>query len=336
MLRASSDWKRVEPISLEDIVTIPLLDFRMTIDQDEEFAGLIRSIQRHGLLQPLIVRPARGRESHREGRKFELLCGHRRLAASKRLGCESLPCIVMDLDDREAFEIALVENVQKQSLNPIEEAEAFKSYVTNFGRGSVTRLAESIGKSEEYVSHRLLLLGLPKELSERISRRLLNPSHATELVWLKDAEKQVELSRAVITHNLSLRQLRYVVRTMRREGITVSEAVAMVLRTPNVESKNHEYVAAGDSVVLAEPWLSSAQLEEEDELDGDLRVLERATLVIRTSLSGIDLLIQKPNNPPELKSLLMRERQSIHKVLDELIKVEVVYKRKGVIVAPAS
>ncbi len=105
--------------------------------------------------------------------KFELVCGHRRYAACKKLGITTIPCIILPLDNREAFELALVENLQRENLNPIEEAEAFKSYAVSYGHGGVTRLARKIGKSEEYVSHRLLLLSLPGQLLGRINRRLL-------------------------------------------------------------------------------------------------------------------------------------------------------------------
>src|SRR5579862_7786956 len=167
LIRApSKESQRLRSISLEEIGTSALLSFRIDPEQTEDFSELVDSIRRHGLIQPLVVR--RVNRNNGERGHFQLVSGYRRFCACKQLEIPAVPCIVRSLTDQEAFEIALVENVQRRNLNPIEEAEAFKSYVVNFGRGSVSRLARKIGKSEEYVSHRLLLLGLPKVLIERI------------------------------------------------------------------------------------------------------------------------------------------------------------------------
>ena len=114
---------------------------------------LVDSIRQHGLLQPLIVRP--------DGSTLELVCGQRRLTACKILRWKTIPCIVREIGEKEAFEISLAENLQHKTLNPIEEAIAFKQYVQLAGWGSVHELALKIGKSPEYVSHRIALLRLP-------------------------------------------------------------------------------------------------------------------------------------------------------------------------------
>ena len=94
--------------------------------------------------------------------------------------------MIKELSDKEAYEVSLVENVQRETLDPIEEAMAFENYVKKFGYGSTTRLSKQIGKSEEYVSHRILLLSLPNDVLKNVSSRQLSPTVAEELIWLKD------------------------------------------------------------------------------------------------------------------------------------------------------
>ncbi len=314
---------------LSDIDTLSFLDFRVEDDTDEDFVGLIASVQKHGLLQPVIVRPAASEGNNGPGRRFELVCGRRRYIAYKRLGLDTIPCVVMELDDKEAFEVALVENVQRRTLDSIEEAEAFKSYVMNYGRGSVTRLAERISKSEEYVSHRLLMLGLPKPLLDRISRRLLNPSHAMELVWLKSENEQLELSEEIAKHNLSLRQLRSVIRAVRAGNITVSKAVQDVLQMRKARIREGDHGGTDDIGISNEPWMDNSQHTGISDSDECLRTLNRAILVMRSALAGMDSLVEGSPDSSALRSFLLKERQSVHATLDELVKARVAYKKRG-------
>lgn len=142
--------------------------------------GLALSIQEKGLLQPLVVRPLE------EG--FEVVAGNRRLKACRMLGLKKVPCYVVGLDEKQAYEVSLVENLQRNSLNTIEEARAFRRYVDEYGYGGVSELARQIGKSEPYVSKRLGLLDLPKEVQEDIIRRRIAPSVAEELSVLDPGE----------------------------------------------------------------------------------------------------------------------------------------------------
>src|SRR3972149_7197149 len=128
---------------------------------------LMASISKVGLLQPIVVRPVE------EG--YEVVAGNRRFEACRRLGWIKIPCHIVELDDKEAFEVSLVENVQRNMLNPVEEAEAFRRYVEDYGWGGVSELARQIGKSQVYVSKRLRLLSLPKEVRAGIARRNISP-----------------------------------------------------------------------------------------------------------------------------------------------------------------
>lgn len=317
---------RVSNVSLSDVTRLDFLNFRADLGI-EELHDLIDSVKRYGLIQPIIVRRAKNQVARRYSpAKYELVCGSRRCEALRRLGLHLAPAVVMELDDREAFEVSLIENVQRESLDPIEEGEAFKSYVTNFGRGSVTKLAKRIGKSEEYVSHRLLLLGLPKQLQERISSRLLNPSHGTELVWLQDEKAQLSLSDQISKHNLSLRQVRAAVKMMRNSHLSAEDAVMRVLAAKKT-GKLAQHTTDGSY----EPWPESHGRGGEDD---NIRLLERMKLHIRTCLAGIDLLIDNADTSLPVYPFLAHERWDVHHILDDLIRTEVEYRKKGSLVVP--
>jgi ParB family chromosome partitioning protein len=232
----------------------------------------------------------------------------------------------MSLDDQKAFEIALAENLQSRSLSPIEEAEAFKSYVTNFGRGSVSRLARKIGKSEAYVSHRLLLLGLPKALTDKISRRLLDPSIATELIWLKSEKSQVELARAVSDFHLSFRQIRDIIHLIRTEDTSVDKAVEMILQTREDKMVAHRSSEpTREQSISEDPWPAYQDTTNDDSQSQE--ILGHATLVVRTSLAGLDILLEKTNQS-EIYAVLTKERQNIHGVLDDLIRAKISFRKR--------
>ena len=167
---------------------------------------LAASISEKGLLEPIVVRFAPG--------GFEVVAGNRRLEACKMLGMRSIPCHIVDLDDREAFEVSLVENIQHETMNPIDEARAFKKYADDFGYGGISQMAEKIGKSQGYISNRIRLLALPKGVRDDVIRRRISPSVAQELVSLgdDDADEIVEIIRE---RHLSMREVRRIVRRHR-------------------------------------------------------------------------------------------------------------------------
>jgi ParB family chromosome partitioning protein len=171
---------------------------------------LAASIAEKGLLEPIVVRFAPG--------GFEVVAGNRRLEACRMLGMRSIPCHIVDLNDREAFEVSLVENIQHETMNPIDEARAFKKYADDYGYGGVTQLAEKISKSQAYISNRIRLLALPKGVRDDVIRRRISPSVAQELVSLGDdeADEVVELIRE---RHLSMREVRRIVRRHHGHGL---------------------------------------------------------------------------------------------------------------------
>lgn len=144
--------------------------------------GLMASIVEKGLLEPIVVRP--------DGDRFEVVAGSRRLQACRQLKLRKIPCNVVELSDRDAFEVSLTENIQRRTLNPIEEAEAFKKYVDMYGYGGVVELARKIGKSHTYVSRRISLLTLPQSTKDDILLGHTTASAAGELFSLDEISRE--------------------------------------------------------------------------------------------------------------------------------------------------
>ncbi|HEY4699216.1 MAG TPA: ParB/RepB/Spo0J family partition protein [Nitrososphaerales archaeon] len=178
----------------------------------ENLNGLLLSINDKGLLQPLIVRPIR------EG--FEVVAGSRRLKACRCLGWRKVQCHVIELSDREAFEVSLIENIQRQTLNPLDEAEAFRKYVLEYGWGSVSELSRKVSKSQEYVSKRLRLLKLPKDIQDQLASSKISPSVAEELLSFEDENVRLELGSLASSSHLTMKEVRSLAKILKKNDFT--------------------------------------------------------------------------------------------------------------------
>jgi len=245
---------------------------------------LTESIKKNGLLQPIVVRP--------KGSQFEVVAGNRRLAACNRLRISRVLCVLKELSDKEAYEIALVENLHRKTLDPIEEARAFKNYCDKYGYGSRTELAYRIGKSEEYVSHRILLLTLPESIVRYVSSRELSPTLAEELVWVKNRRRQLVLADAAMSDGLSAKEVRALARHTRSQ------------LTDRMKAQAGGLIQGGD-------------FEYRETRDDDARIITEAILILRSALVHFDSLIERGVSGP-LRGALIAKRYSLHQLLDEL------------------
>jgi len=173
-----------------------------------ETPELVDSIRQNGLLHPIVVRT--------KGNFFEIVAGSRRFNACRKLALRKIICHVVELDDRSAFEVSLIENIQRKNLDPIEEARAFKIYVDDRGWGGLTELSSKISKSTTYICKRLSLLELPEELLEQVSSFQICPSTAEELIPLKDLNDRHRIASLVIKNGYSSRQTRKLVEASRK------------------------------------------------------------------------------------------------------------------------
>lgn len=191
-----------ETLYLEDIM-LPSDGLRNCYDENK-IREISESIKINGLLQSIIVRP---KENH-----FEIVAGCRRYYACKMLGWKKIPCNVVELNDIQTFEISLIENIERISLSPVEEANAFKKYVCDKGWGSISQLSSKIGKSTSYIVKRIALLDLPLDILEKIRDSSLTPSTAEELFPISDPQKQTQLASLIVSKNIPLKRVREMVK----------------------------------------------------------------------------------------------------------------------------
>jgi ParB family chromosome partitioning protein len=165
--------------------------------EPEATAGLAASIRHQGVLQPIVVRP-------RPQGGYELVAGERRWRAAREAGIDTLPALVREVDDRDTLLLALVENVARENLSPVEEARAYASLVDEFEL-SLGELAERVGRSKPSVSNRLRLLELPEEILWMIARGELTEGHARAVLGIPDDDGRVRLARRVVREGMTVR-----------------------------------------------------------------------------------------------------------------------------------
>ncbi len=172
---------------------------RLALDE-EALAELAASIKEHGVLQPILVRPL-------EGGEFQLIAGERRWRASRAAGQQTIPALVEEIDDDTALEIAIIENLQREDLSPLDEAAMYDRMVREHGY-SVRKLAQKLGKDKGYLENRLRLADAPNEVRELVSLRKDTLSHAYELMKVEDPKKRRKLAAQVAKGELTLIKLR--------------------------------------------------------------------------------------------------------------------------------
>lgn len=276
------DTSIVEPIEMKMIRTSQFAvreKFHKLSSNDDD--ALVSSIKEHGLLQPILIRPI----SH----GFEIVAGHRRFHACKSLRWRHIPCKIREMSDKQAYEIQLTENIQRKTMEPIEEAEAFRRYVIDFGWGGVSELAKKIGMSEVYVSHRIQLLKLPDDIKEQIFNNRLNVSQALELTNLP-FDSRTEIMNHVVNNNLTVRQIREVKSFLKEVNGCKSDSI------------------------------------HQKGLYKSLSITKKTSLALKITLARIDNIIEEahttiePEQRTEITNFLMGLRLKVHAMIDDTIR----------------
>jgi len=166
-------------------------------------ADLVASIKEKGVLQPILVR--------KKGAGYEVVAGERRLRAARQLGMPEVPAVIRDVDDKEALVIALVENIQREELNPVEEAHAFQRLIDEFNF-TQDAVAQAVGKDRSTISNILRLLKLPKEIQKSIAEGLFSFGHARTLLAIESDGERMRLYLHVMKHDTSVRELEQLVK----------------------------------------------------------------------------------------------------------------------------
>jgi ParB family transcriptional regulator, chromosome partitioning protein len=201
---------------------------RRRFDQDE-IEGLAESIRVRGVMQPLLVRPSA--DARRTG--YEIVAGERRWRAAQLAGLHELPVVVHALSDREVLEVALIENVQRQDLSPLDEAEGYRRLMDEFGH-TQEALASSLGKSRSHIANLVRLLGLPEGVRRLLEGGQLSAGHARALLGASDPEA---VARAVVDRSLNVRQTEALVRADSRAPTRAPRAPAS---DPNTSALEHD------------------------------------------------------------------------------------------------
>jgi ParB family chromosome partitioning protein len=252
--------------------------------------ALYDSIKEKGLLQPIIVRP--------KNDYFEIVAGNRRYEACKKLGWKKIICHIVELDDKEAFEIGLIENIQRKNFDPIDEARSFEIYVIKYGWGGISELAEKIGKSTSYVDRRLQLLNLPKDVLDSIAGSHVSPTIGIELITLKDGQQQSELAKLVLQRKLSSREVRNLVKDMK--------------------NNSGEINSNDDDEELDDLKSSSINIEDIDIMTK--RIFDKSLLILKIASYKLGGLVPSIEDNWIIYELLMQNKQIIDKQINILIK----------------
>ena len=174
--------------------------------EKESLKELTISIKERGIIQPLIVR-----QSDEKDDKYELIAGERRLQASQSAGLHEVPAIIIEADDLKSLEFAIIENVQRKDLNPIEEAKGYKRLIDEF-KYDQEKVAKFIGKSRSHITNCLRLLTLPQEVINLVEQESLSQGHAKVLVGLDNSKI---IAKKIINKNLSVRQTEFLIRSLK-------------------------------------------------------------------------------------------------------------------------
>lgn len=247
----------------------------------EDMHELCYSIKEKGLLQPIIVRMT-------DDSKYEIVAGTRRYNACKMLGWRKILCHVVELDDKDAFEVSLMENIHSKNLNPIDEARAFKDYVSTYGWGGISELATKLGKSASYIDKRIRMLTFPETLIESISNNEIKPSLAEELLPIKEKEHQSKLAELIKKRKLSSRQVR-------------------MLKDEMKNSEHPEEIFDFQTKIV----------------DIDARTqksFDKAIIAVRVAMNKLASIIEDVEDNWTVYEILMQHKNMLHSQIDILLK----------------
>ena len=188
----------------------------------EALDQLASSIREHGLLQPILVR------EYGEGR-YQIIAGERRFRACKLAGLTEIPAIIVERDDKSAAQLALIENIQREDLNPLEEAQAYRALATDYGM-TQEEISEKVGKSRSAIANAMRLLDLPEEVLALVATRELSAGHARALLGVKNRDAMILLAQKAVEQELSVREIEQFVKLANKpEKPEVEEEVVPIV-----------------------------------------------------------------------------------------------------------
>lgn len=239
---------------------------------DEKLEELAQSILANGIVQPILVR--------RRGARYQLIAGERRWRASQKAGLQRIPAIIREVADEKLLELALIENIQRQELNPIEEARAYKNLIETIGL-TQEMVAERVGKNRTVVTTCLRLLKLPKDIQQLVEEEKISAGHARALLMSSDTESQRRLANKIIEMSLSVRETEKAIKRIgKNEGQTIDKTSISSKKDANInaaETKLKRYLGT-QLQILPDGKGTGGKIEIEYYSDSDLDRIYRLIL----------------------------------------------------------
>lgn len=239
---------------------------------DEKLSELADSIRIHGIIQPLLVRES--------GANYQLIAGERRLRAAKLVGLKEVPVVIRDFSDQTMMEVALVENIQRENLNPIEEADAYRRLMEEF-QLTQEDVAKKVGKSRPAIANTIRLLNLPAEIQKHLATGLLTMGHARALLGLATLEEQNKIADQIQLQNLSVRETEDLIRAINETPSVSRETKKPSSKTisnkdPNVIEVEEELQLTLGTKVIIRPHGGGGKIEIDYYSDDDFeRICEK-------------------------------------------------------------
>ena len=246
---------------------------RKQIDESQ-LNELAQSIKAQGVIQPIVVRERAIADSH-TGVRFEIIAGERRWRATQIAGLENIPAVVRAIADSEAVAVALIENIQRENLNPLEEANAFQRLIIEYEM-SHQEVANSVGRARASITNALRLLDLPSSVQELVNKKMLSMGHARALLSIQNRDMQLEVANLIVEKRLSVR-----------------EAEGLIRKIVDKKKPNQQKTAVDPDI---------------QRLENDLTNRLGAKVSIKHKKSGGGILSIKYSSPDELEGILSKIR----------------------------
>lgn len=236
-----------EPLEKSAYQQLPIYKVEPNPDQprqdfdEEELQALADSIAVHGIIQPLTVREM-------PNGYYQIIAGERRWRAARMANLSDVPAVIIEADDKKAMELALIENLQRQDLNPLEEALGYQTLMNEYGL-TQEEAAGRVGKSRPAVANALRLLGLCPEVQERVRKGELSAGHARAILQLKSEKKQQEAAQKIVALGLSVRQAELLCKNMSKEPVPKKKEVFAVDYVAECEKSLSKHLGRGVKIV---------------------------------------------------------------------------------------
>ena len=236
-----------EPLEKSAYQLLPIYKVEPNPDQprhdfdEEELQALADSITVHGIIQPLTVREM-------PNGYYQIIAGERRWRAARMANLSDVPAVIIEADDKKAMELALIENLQRQDLNPLEEALGYQTLMNEYGL-TQEEAAGRVGKSRPAVANALRLLGLCPEVQERVRKGELSAGHARAILQLKSEKKQQEATQKIVALGLSVRQAELLCKNMSKEPVPQKKEVFAVDYVAECEKSLSKHLGRGVKIV---------------------------------------------------------------------------------------